>query len=358
MKVLSRFFQFFKIDYDKLKKSHTSGLLFLDVFMILLIIFNLVWIMFDYSYQYEMFQAFIHKISPAFNDFYGIMIHPYFMMYDMIFVAIFIVELLVRWIIAIYRKTYAKWFFYPFIHWYDVLGCIPLSSFRVLRLLRVFSMFYRLQRLGIIDMKSTFIYKQLNKYLGILTEEVSDRVVVNVLSGVQDELEKGSPIMDRVVTDVLLPKQHIIATWAAKKMGIISIELFEKNESVFRKIIDDSLTKAIAQNKDIARLKLIPGAGKIITNVLNESVSDITFNTIKESVYQLSDPQNNAGIVNDAGQMVLQTLLETHPEDDHSLDDIISAISINVIEVIKEEVKVQQWKLKEEQQKIARQSAS
>lgn len=351
MGILNRFFRFFKIDYEKLSKSHTSGLLFLDLFMILLILFNLGWIVFEYSYTYESFQGLINWLSPTFNSWYGNQIHPYFFYYDLIFVAVFLLELTVRWIVAIVRKTYDKWFFYPFIHWYDVLGCIPLSSFRALRLLRVFSMFYRLQRLGIIDMRSTFIYKQANKYLGILTEEVSDRVVVNVLSGVQDEVIKGSPIADKVIREVLLPKQHIISTWMAKRISIITIELFEKNEEIFKRIIDDALSKSIRSNKDIARLKLIPGAGALITNILNESVSDITFNAIKESIYQFSDPQNNAGMVNDASHLILETLIEEHDDDDHSLDDLVSSITSDVIEVVKEEVKVQQWKIKEEERK-------
>jgi hypothetical protein len=356
MKVVKRFFQFFKIDYDKLNSSHTSGLLVVDLFMIILILFNLGWLIFDYSYQYQAFQTLIEKISPPFNQFYGQTVHPNFMLYDMIFVGIFLLELFVRWGLAVYRKTYDRWFFYPFIHWYDVLGCIPLSSFRILRLLRLFSMVYRLHRLGIIDLKSTFIFKQTNKYLGVFTEEISDRVVVNVLSGVQDEIKKGSPVFDKVVKDVLLPKQHIIATWLARRLSVVTIELFAKNEDILKKVIDDSLAAAISNNRDIARLKMIPGAGPLIAKILNESVSDITFNTIKESVYQLSNPQNNAGIINDAGQLFLHSLLDEHEGEDHNLDDIISAISFDVVEIIKEEVKVQQWKIKEEQLKANREN--
>ncbi len=351
MNILKSFFRFFKIDYDKLSKSHTSGLLILDLFMLFLVLFNLSWIIFEYGYSIEAFRSLINWLSPTINNWYGTKIHPYFFYYDMIFVAIFIFELLVRWITAIYRKTYSKWFFYPFVHWYDVLGCIPLSTFRALRLLRVFSMVYRLQRLGIIDLRSTFVYKQSNKYLAIFTEEVSDRVVVNVLSGVQDEVIKGSPIADKIVREVLLPKQHIISTWMASRFSVITTELFEKNEVLFRRIIDDALSKSIRNNKDIARLKLIPGAGTLITNILNDSVSDITFNTIKESVYQFSDPQNNAGMVNDASQLILETLIEEHDDDDHSLDELISSITSDVIEVIKKEVRVQQWKIKEEETK-------
>lgn len=355
MRIVKRFFQFFKIDYDKLKRTHSTTWLMVDIFMIILIIFNLIWIIFEFSLNIESFRSVLSHIAPNFYDWYMQKINPNFFYYDLIFVGIYLTEVFVRWSIAIYRKTYSKWFFYPFVHWYDVLGCIPLSSFRALRLLRVFSMFYRLQRLGIIDLKSTFIYKQANIYISMLTEEVADRVVINVLSGVQDEVEKGSPIVDRIIKEVLLPKQHIISTWMANRMGNLSKDVFEKNEATFRRIIDDALTNAIQNNKDVARLKLIPGVGNIIMGILNDSVSDITFNTIKDSVEQLSDPQNNAGIVNDASMLLLEGLIAEDNEQDQSLDDFVSAITVDVIEVLKQEVAVQQWKIKEEERKAARQ---
>ena len=49
-----------------------------------------------------------------------------------------------------------------------------------------------------------------------------------------------------------------------------------------------------------------------------------------------------------------ETLIEEHHEDDHSLDELVSSITSDVIEVIKEEVKVQQWKIKEEERKMLR----
>ena len=52
---------------------------------------------------------------------------------------------------AIRKQTYPRWYFYPFLHWYDLLGCIPIGSFRMLRLLRLISLTIRLQKMGIID---------------------------------------------------------------------------------------------------------------------------------------------------------------------------------------------------------------
>lgn len=351
LKAINRFFQFFRIDYEKLHKSKTEGLFWLDILMIILILFNLGWIIFEYSFSFESFQNIVDWISPKFNAWYGSRISPNFFIYDLFFVAIFITELIFRWIIAIVRKTHYKWYYYPFIHWYDILGCIPLSTFRALRLLRVFSLFYRLQRRGIIDMTSTFVYRQSNRYLKILTEEVSDRVVVNVLNGVQDELQRGNPVADRVIKEVLLPKQHILATWMAKRVGDITLQTFEKNEHVIRRVLDEALDKSIRNNKEVARLKYLPGAGNLITDILNDSVRDVTFNSIKASIVAFSDPQNNAGLINDASHFTMEALLEEHEGDDQSLDDLVTDISVNILEIVKDEVKIQQWKVEEEERK-------
>jgi len=357
MKLIRRFFQLFKIDYDKLHSSKTEGLFWLDIMMIFLIAFNLSWIVFEFAFGYESFQNIIHWISPAFQSWYDTVIHPDFFFYDLIFVAIFVVELLVRWTVEIVRKSHRKWYYYPFVHWYDVLGCVPLSSFRALRLLRVFAMAYRLQRLGIIDMTSTFIYKRFDILLKIFTEEVSDRVVINVLNGMQDEVSKGSPVVEKVIREILLPKQHIIATWAARRLGDISIKTFEKNESIIRGVIEDSLAKSLRNNKEIKRLKLIPGAGNLIMDILNNSIQDVTYNTIRESVYALSAPEKNAGIINDASHYLMESLIEDHDDDEHSLDDIVSTISVEVLEVVKKEVAVRQWEIAQDERKAARKEA-
>ena len=52
-----------------------------------------------------------------------------------LFTIFLVAELVVRWLIAIVQKRYYRWFFFPFVHWYEVLGCAP--QLRALRLLRV-----------------------------------------------------------------------------------------------------------------------------------------------------------------------------------------------------------------------------
>ena len=41
------------------------------------------------------------------------------------FTLFLIFELLVRWAIAIKENVYYRWFFFTFVHWYEVRGCFP-----------------------------------------------------------------------------------------------------------------------------------------------------------------------------------------------------------------------------------------
>ncbi|HBZ99013.1 MAG TPA: preprotein translocase subunit SecA, partial [Pseudomonas sp.] len=52
------------------------------------------------------------------------------------FVAVFLLDVLLGWTVALFERRYARWYYYPFAHWYDVLGCIPLAGVRWLRGLR------------------------------------------------------------------------------------------------------------------------------------------------------------------------------------------------------------------------------
>ena len=135
----------------------------LDLFMIALAIVNLVWIVFDSLFANKVVQAELKLSAPHFYAFYRDQVHQHFAYYDLIFVSIYVVEILLRWLVSINRQAYEKWYFYPFAHWYDVLGCIPIGSFRALRLLRIVSLVMRLQKRGVIDLTDNAGYRFLNQ---------------------------------------------------------------------------------------------------------------------------------------------------------------------------------------------------
>ncbi len=351
---MSKFLSFFKIDYDKLRKSRVSRYLILDLFMILLVLFNLTWIIYDYSFRFEIVQSLTERINPSFYSMYKERVYPNFILYDLIFVAIFLLELSIRWIIAIVQKTYEKWFFYPFVHWYDVLGCIPLSSFRFLRFFRVFSMFYRLQRLGIIDVTSTYLYKKFTKYTGVVVEEISDRVVVNVLSGVQDEINKGTPVVDRIITEVIRPKQDILVKWMSEHINDATTQVFMHNQAELKEYVENLVARAVKENKEISRLKYIPGVGNLAAAAIEHSISDISFNVITESVKDMATSKENKAVI-EMTNAVLNAFVTASKKG--SLDELVTGIADESIEVVKDQVLIKQWKLKEIEEKESKKNS-
>lgn len=198
----------FQFDLKRIRDRQETTLLIVDVAMLVLLLINLGWLIFDWLFAARWFAGLIDQLSPAFHDWYATRVAPDFWRYDLVFVAIFLTEFMVRWMIAVRRERYLRWYFYPFLHWYELLGCIPLVGFRALRFLRVFSMLFRLNRLGVINLQNTAVGRFVRTYYDVFVEEISDRVVLNVLDGVQAELGSGQPLTHRIVDQVILARRH------------------------------------------------------------------------------------------------------------------------------------------------------
>jgi len=137
-----------KINWSKFKNERGAALFLVDLFMVNLVVINLLYIFVEWNFTINFINAFLLQQLPAFHDWYDTHLHQNFYWYDLFFVSIFILEFSVRWFLAVYHNHHHKWFFYPFTHWYDVLGCIPLGQFRFLRIFRVGSMVLRLHKMG------------------------------------------------------------------------------------------------------------------------------------------------------------------------------------------------------------------
>ena len=122
-------------------------------------------------------------------SFYREHLHPWVITTEAWFILFLITELLVRWGIAIVYRHHRRWFFFPFIHWYEILAIIP--HLRFLRLFRAGVIAFRLHELGYnvippsVQAKAKFYYR-------VVMEELSDRVVITVLDGVKHELNTSS----------------------------------------------------------------------------------------------------------------------------------------------------------------------
>ncbi len=240
-------------------------------------------------------------------------------------------------------KKYYKWFFYPIIHWYDVLGTVPVGGFVLLRFLRVFSIVYRLNNLHIIDITNTYIFKKANKYINIIIETISDRVVVNVLNGVQEELKLGTPMADRIIDEIILPNQDMLTNILTEKITKISSQVFENQKNDLEDYIAKKVKMVFKENKDIKKIQKIPVLGYTISTSLQKSINDIIYKVIESIVDDISSDKTDDKIKQIADD-VFSSLISDAQED---TENLIQNVIIDSIEIIKDQVKVEQWKIKE-----------
>lgn len=333
----------------KLRKDRDSALFALDVAMLVLIIANLALILFEWIYVGTPLRGFLESNWPAFFRFYEDTIHEHFLWIDLAFVAVFFAELMGQWIAAIIERRYHRWFFYPFIHWYDVLGCIPVASFRFFRALRVVSMVFKMQRLEIIDLKKTGLYRTVDKYRGILTEEISDRVVANVLTDLQREVEQGNPVIKRIREEIVEPRRDLLVAAASERLQEATNRTYALYRHDVEQYVERRIAEAIEQNEEIGRIAQVPVVGERLSVLLERAISDITFHVINGMIEDLGASENNP-VLNQVAEISVNTILQEGSED---LEDVTREAIVEALEMVKEQVLVQQWKKREREQALA-----
>lgn len=306
-----------------------------DLLMLGLTVFDLAWLMFDALYNTNMVKKIVDPILPFYES-----IHEDFYFYDGIIVSIFIVEFSVRWLIAIQQKVYAKWFFYPFIHWYDVLGCFPTSSFRILRLFRIIGLTYRLHRWQVIDLNNYALFTTLTYYYNIAIEEISDRVVIKVLSQTKSEINRGQPLNEAILSQVLQPRQKEIAELIGQTLQEGIRAKYPQYQKLLEKYVVKTVENTVINNPEVQQIKRIPIVGAQIQETLNTATSQIVFGVVDQLITDLSAADNQPMIA-----LVTESILEVflQPQANKSTE-LTNELILEVIDLIVKRVKVKQWK--------------
>lgn len=335
-----------KIRLSALKGHPEAPLLALDLVVLFLISLNLLWLLLDAILLNTGSGVLFAKTFPEYFQHYKDHWHPNLLVYDTYFTIFLISELAVRWGIAIYRKTYHRWFFYPFVHWYDVLGCIPIPGFRLLRLLRLISIVYRLQQIGVINLSEGGIFKTASKYYQIILEEISDRIVINVLDGVKKEVQEMGPVSHQLVDRVLMPRRDIIVNWLGGQLSEVGRHSFEAKQDDLNAYLAEAVQKAFADNPDLRRLtRSIPIVGGKLENELRGIVTRLLSDITNQLLSDLGKPDNPA--MQQLSASLFDTLTTPTASDNDASNRAIQGIALDVIELLKQQVSVQQWKIDE-----------
>ncbi len=260
---------------------------------------------------------------------------------DTLFTGFLIGELLFRWFWAVMRKTYHRWFFYPFAHWYDVIGCFP--GLQAFRLLRLASIFYRLNRIGVLVLGSSIIATA-QKYYHVVLEEISDRIVINVLDGVQQEIRNGNPVSGRVRDRVLNPHRETIVRWLAEGLGSIADHAYTRHETELDSYLRQSAAAALHDNPEWSALRRrLSFVGVRLETEMQAVLGSLLSDMAGRILRDLGEPGNPAMTT------VAASAYEQLTRPDPVLNRAVEQIVLEAIDLIKEQVAVQQWKLAENQ---------
>lgn len=312
-----------------------------DLVMLALIVANLFLILIDWGFESILVQQQLQAWAPSLYRWYDQTIHQHFFFYDLAFVAVFVAEILVRWGLAIYRRRYHRWFFYPFVHWYDVLGCIPVSSLRSLRLLRVIAMVPKMQRIGLFDLRETYLYRKFEKYRNIVLEEISDRVTVRIIEGLQTEIRGSQTVTERIAKEVIAPQREALIQALTHRLQEATAVAYGSRQADFHDYLDGVIADAVSKNQEISTIAALPGVGRPVASLLERAISDIVFSVIDRMVADVASLDNDRAIAEVA---TISTDALLSPKYDERLNRLARSVVLQSLDVIKDHVQIREWK--------------
>ncbi|MCS2610966.1 ion transporter [Halomonas dongshanensis] len=309
-----------------------------DLLILLAVMANLTLIVFDTLYLIPPFNDAFAALAPTLQADYERVIHQRFLAIDLAFVTLFAVDVLIGWAAAIIERRYHRWFFYPFIHWYDVLGCIPLAGFRWLRALRVVSLLHRLHNLKLIDVTRWSAYRFVAKYYDILLEELSDRIALRLLGNVQQQVGASDSLTEQVVERVIMPRKQQLIHEIVQRVEQTAGRAYQQNREAAMAHISDVIVRTLRESPELRRLERLP-MGNAVTQALEASLSDTARRLVDELALGIHTPAFRQLV-----ERTAESGFDTWLNVDEGSHQVTEAIIIDALEMLKDHVRRQRWK--------------
>ena len=229
-------------------------------------------------------------------------------------------------------------YFFPFVHWYDLVGCIPAESARIFRFLRIISILYRLHKYEIIDFKDWAFFRFLRFYYDAIIEELSDKIVAKVLTDAQEDILKGSKLLERITDEVIEKRKKALTLWVANSAHHFgnAIQHPEHGELI-RAHVKGSVAKAVNNDAHISLLNMIPLLGGNLEKRLEHTVSNVVIESITNMLLDLKEET----VVN-----VIDAGFNHFSKVEQELNDEIIHIIIEILDLVKDHIAEKRWQEK------------
>lgn len=320
-----------------------------DLIMMCLIIFNIFCLgmnailMSDFG---EWFANVVHL--PQLLDYYRSELKPWVMITEGWFTTYLIIELLVRWAYATHMRLHQRWFFFPFIHWYEILAIIP--ALRFLRLLRAGRIAYNLHQHGYQVIPSNW-YKRGQFYYHLILEELSSRIVLTVIDGVRRELQT-STTHKVIIHDLVSHHRTMFAQALAEVLQDSLVQILREQRLDITKNVGNIVNQAIEDTPELTQLlRLIPLVGgrieqqiQSIGQRLGENITSGLIEPFTTGSAHSPNPHLQA----------LAARISQLPIDQPALESLVESAVFEALEGLSKQVKVKQWQqmLEADQQQV------
>lgn len=309
-----------------------------DIFMIIIIFVNILCLISNAiltSLFATWFFGLIHQ--PHIITIYKETLHPWVVNTEYWFICFLIIELFVRWGIAIANKHYTRWFFFPFIHWYEVLAIFP--QLRFLRLLRAGFIIYRLYQLGYRVLPNSW-YSTLQFYYNVLIEEISDRVVINVLNGIKNELNHSNTHKE-IIHKLVEHHKDLFARAMAEILQENLATNLQKHRSDIKQRMGELVQQAISNTAEVHHLlRLFPLIGGKIEDQVQHIGKRLTENLTDQilAIFTSGSIEQPNELYQDIANKVSHFNI-----NNQSLEKLVESVVYESLESIQKQVKVKQW---------------
>ena len=309
-----------------------------DIFMVFIIVFNLFCLGMNFFLMSNIGEWFFNTIHlPNVLEFYRSYLHPWVITTEAWFIIFLITELVVRWTIAIVNKHHARWWFFPFIHWYEILAIIP--HLRFLRLFRAGIIAYRLHELGYkvvpdnIRIKAAFYYS-------VIMEELSDRVVISVIDGVRQELETSSS-HKKIIHDLVDHHRQLFTVALSSLLQESLAKTLQEQQPMITKKVGIIVNQAIEDTPELTQLlRLIP----LVGGRIEQQIQSIGQRLGENISIGLIEPftAGSAHNPNENYQLIAEKVSELNIDNQY-LEELVESVVFESLAAIRKQVKIKQW---------------
>ncbi len=252
---------------------------------------------------------------------------------DLPFLVLFTFEFNVRWLLAVRRRTYPKWFFFPIFHWYDLLGIVPLPQFRLFRLFRIASIYMRLYRSKRSTVGSDPLSRTVKYFANIINEEISDMVSLRILNESQEEIRDGTH--RRIIRAVIEPRREALARELT--LGMRNALASTEVRGQVRAFLDANLKSSVESAGALRRIPL----PRSVVRPLVETIGALIFDAIVDTVAGTLDTEEGQELLCDLVTAAIDGLVAELTTGE--VEGLVREISLESLEHVKEAVRVRKW---------------